>query len=99
MKSRAQPADVLASLTLGTVKKRTMTWGRPAVPIINAAVIQKISIFDLLKSVYELNPISLSTKLSLSSRYMSSVRSLEPNPNCGIGFPVINIEIKIAGTI
>ena len=68
-------------------------------PIINAAVIQKISIFDLLKSVYELKPISFKTRLSLSNKYMSSVKSLEPNPNCGIGFPVINIEIKIAGTI
>jgi hypothetical protein len=29
--------DLRASLALGTVKKRTITWGRPAVPIISAA--------------------------------------------------------------
>ena len=39
----AYPADFLASLTLGTVKNLTITWGNPAVPNINAAVIKNIS--------------------------------------------------------
>ena len=45
------PADFRASDTLGTVKNRTITWGRPAVPIINAIVIAKTSIVLLLPSV------------------------------------------------
>ena len=46
MNSSAQPADLRASRTLGTVKKRTITCGRPAVPIISAAVMQNTSIID-----------------------------------------------------
>ena len=38
MKTRAQPADSLADLILGTVKNRIITCGRPAVPIINDSV-------------------------------------------------------------
>ena len=38
MNTRAQPADQRASATFGTVKKRMMTWGRPAVPIISEKV-------------------------------------------------------------
>ena len=43
MKSSAQPADMRASRTLGTVKKRTITCGRPAVPTISAKVMKKTS--------------------------------------------------------
>ncbi len=38
MKTSAQPADQRASATRGTVKKRMMTCGRPAVPIISDSV-------------------------------------------------------------
>ena len=44
MKISAQPADFLASDALGTVKKRMITWGRPAVPTISASVMQNTSI-------------------------------------------------------
>ena len=36
--------------------------------------------------------------LSFSNKYIPSV-PLEPNPTCGIGFPVICIEMNIAGTV
>ncbi len=38
MNTSAQPAELRASFTLGTVKKRMMTCGRPAVPIISDMV-------------------------------------------------------------
>ncbi len=38
MNTSAQPAEDRASATLGTVKKRMMTCGRPAVPIISDMV-------------------------------------------------------------
>src|SRR3990167_1265259 len=38
MKIRAQPAELRASLTEGTVKNRMMTCGKPAVPIISDIV-------------------------------------------------------------
>ena len=38
MNTSAQPADLRASETLGTVKKRTITCGRPAVPTIRDRV-------------------------------------------------------------
>ena len=44
MNSSAQPADLRASDALGTVKKRTITCGRPAVPTISAMVMQNTSI-------------------------------------------------------
>ena len=40
MKTSAQPADQRASDTFGTVKKRMITCGRPAVPIISDRVKQ-----------------------------------------------------------
>ncbi len=49
--TRAYPADLRASFTLGTVKKRTITWGKPAVPTIKAAVMKNTSIIDLLPLV------------------------------------------------
>ena len=38
----AQPAEIRASFTRGTVKKRTITCGKPAVPNIKAPVIKNI---------------------------------------------------------
>ena len=49
--SNAHPADLRASATFFTVKNRTITCGKPAVPTINAAVIQKTSNVDLLPEV------------------------------------------------
>ena len=40
MKSRVQPAEERACATRRTLKKRAMTWGRPAVPIISDRVIR-----------------------------------------------------------
>ena len=51
IKTNAYPADFLASFTLLTVKKRTITWGNPAVPTINANVMANTSIIDLVPSV------------------------------------------------
>ena len=51
MNSSAQPAERRASETLGTVKKRTITCGRPAVPTISASVMQNTSIIDFEPSV------------------------------------------------
>ena len=60
---------------------------------------QKISILALEESVYALNPKSVRTLLSFSRRYTFSPTICEPKPNWGTGFPVIKIDIKIAGTI
>ena len=68
IKIKAYPADFLASLTFGTVKNLTITCGKPAVPNINAAVMQKISMFDLAFSVYAINPSSVVTLSNLSNR-------------------------------
>ena len=46
MKTSAQPADQRASATFGTVKKRMMTCGKPAVPIISDMV--KSTMFSVL---------------------------------------------------
>ena len=57
IKINAQPAEILASLTVGTVKNLTITWGNPAVHSIKAVVI--INIFHKFPgSVYALNPKS-----------------------------------------
>ena len=68
MHIKAYPADFLASLTFGTVKNLTITCGKPAVPNIKAAVMQKISILDLVPSVYALNPKSTESWSNLSKR-------------------------------
>ena len=44
--TNAQPADVRAARTVGTVKNRIMTCGKPAVPIIKDAV--KAAMFKVL---------------------------------------------------
>ena len=97
--NNAHPADILASLTLGTVKNLTITWGSPAVPNINAAVIKNTLINVVwLISVYFSKPKSTDNWLSFSKRYTPSVVLL-PNPIWGIGFPVAWSDIKIAGTV
>ena len=98
MNNNAQPADFLASLTFFTVKNLTITCGSPAVPIIKAAVIKNTSRVDFEPDVYLLNPSSSCNPFNLSRRYTPSDPA-DPNPNCGIGFDVISMEIKIAGTM
>jgi hypothetical protein len=44
MNTSAYPALLRASFTRGTVKKRTITWGNPAVPTMSAAVMKAMSI-------------------------------------------------------
>jgi hypothetical protein len=51
MNTSAQPAETRAALALGTVKKRTITCGSPAVPTISARVMANTSTVDLLPSV------------------------------------------------
>ena len=51
MNNSAQPAETRASRTLGTVKKRTMTCGRPAVPTISAKAMKNTSTRLLVPSV------------------------------------------------
>ena len=98
IRSNAIPADFLASETFLTVKNLIITCGRPAVPTIKANVMAKTSINGFVLSVYLLNPNCSFKPSNLSRRYPPSIAS-DPNPNCGIGFPVICIEMKIAGTI
>ena len=79
IKTSAQAADIRASLTLGTVKKRTITWGNPAVPNINAAVIKNISTLLLLPSVKLANPNSV-TKPSRWSKTDMPLFKVAPSP-------------------
>ena len=51
MKISAQPVEERASRTFGTVKKRTITCGSPAVPAISTRVMQKMSMVDALADV------------------------------------------------
>ena len=46
MKASVQQHEVRTALTSFTVKKRTITWGSPAVPAMRAAVMQNM--FSLL---------------------------------------------------
>ena len=69
MNTRAQPAEERASFTLGTVKKRMITWGRPAVPIIRDMVYANM--FRVLRRtsvVYCLKPRSTTMRSIRSSR-------------------------------
>ena len=68
MNNNAQPALLRASRTLGTVKKRTITCGKPAVPTISAAVIQNTSNVPFVPDVYSLNPSWVDNPSNLSSR-------------------------------
>ena len=100
MNTNAQPADVLASFTFGTVKNLTITCGRPAVPIIRDSVY--INMFNLLPGsevVYSSKPnyFTIWSKRSNSGTLVST--RLDPRPSWGIGFPVNWKEIKIAGMV
>ena len=99
MKNSAQPADLRASDTFGTVKKRTMTCGRPAVPTIRAAVMQNTSIVLFDPLVYSANPSSVLSPLSLSRRCVPLPSRSAPKPVCGSTWPVSIREMKIAGTM
>ena len=69
MNTSAQPAELRASLTLGTVKKRMITCGRPAVPIISDIVYMNMLVrLSLALVVYSANPNSMTTWSTLSSR-------------------------------
>ena len=62
MNTSAQPAELRASLTLGTVKKRMITCGRPAVPIISDSVyINMLVELSLTLVVYSAKPVSRKT--------------------------------------
>ena len=99
MKSSAHPADSRASRTRGTVKKRTMTWGSPAVPIIKASAMKKTSMRLLLPVVYAAKPSSVTIRSSFSSRKPPPSTTLLPNASCGIGVPVTCSEMNTAGTV
>ena len=68
IKTKAYPADFLAAPTSGTVKNRTITCGNPAVPSINAAVIQNTSMVDLDPDVYASKPSWIINPSSFCSR-------------------------------
>ena len=98
--NNANPTDFLASLTFLTVKNLTITWGKPAVPTMSAMVIQNTSITDFDPLVYSVKPKSFDSISSLSRRYIPEPSLItDPIPSWGIKFPVIWIDIKIAGTI
>ena len=61
MNMSAQPAEMRAAWADFTVKKRMMTCGRPAVPNMSAAVMQKTSKVDLSVCVYSRKPRSVTT--------------------------------------
>ena len=105
MNSNAQPADMRASFTLGTVKKRVMTCGNPAVPTISASVIKMTSMRGRLPWVYLSKPRSVLSVLSFCSSVVPSGEpprysgfNSAPKPSCGTTWPVIISEMKIAGT-
>ena len=57
---------------LGTVKNLTITWGSPAVPTINAAVIKKTSRVLLEPSVYAEKPFNLKILKTDIDKYMDA---------------------------
>src|SRR5690554_1991296 len=99
MNTRAQPPDQRASATLGTVKKRMITWGRPAVPIIRVRVNRIM--FSLLSTsaVYWLKPRSVTTWFSLTSSGKPDSSWVENIPSIGIGLPVSCREMNTAGMV
>ncbi|MQM40201.1 hypothetical protein KBTX_04248 [wastewater metagenome] len=103
MNTSAQPADLRASRTRGTVKKRTMTWGRPAVPIISdMASIIILKVLPSCMAVYRSNPRSTSIWSSVLSRcwpWAPPTSSDPPRPSWGRGLPVSCREMNTAGTV
>ena len=107
MKTSAQPADERASRIFGTVKKRMMMWGSPAVPTMSAAVIATTSRRGFQPEVNAGNPRSTLIRFSTSSSSCPgraprsaapSAVSVPPIPSGGTGLPVSMIETKMAGT-
>ncbi len=76
-----------------------ITWGSPAVPTMRAAVIMKTSSVDLVPDVYSAKPSSRCSPFSRSSRTDPEAWSTPPRPNCGIAWPVMSSDRKIAGTM
>ncbi len=100
MKTSAQPADVRASATFGTVKKRMITCGNPAVPIISDRVSRNMLSVLPFCAVYAANPRSVTTWSSLSSSRTPEPSDIVlPRPSCGTGLPVRFSEMKTAGTV
>src|SRR5690606_37772856 len=71
MKISAQPADERASATLGTEKKRMITCGRPAVPIMSDSVNRNMLSLFVVSAVYDVNPSSVTTWSSFASSEIS----------------------------
>ena len=72
MKISAQPAELRASFTEGTVKNLMMTCGKPAVPIISDIVyMNMLSMLPGHCVVYLPKPRSVTTESSLASKVMS----------------------------
>jgi len=76
-----------------------MTWGRPAVPTMSAAVIMKTSRVDLVPDVYSAKPSSCCRPLRRSSSAIPEACSVPPSPSWGMGFPVMSSDRKMAGTM
>lgn len=98
MKTSVQPADQRASDTRGTVKKRMMTWGRPAVPIIRDRVKSTMLMVEPCAAVYSAKPRSVTIWFSLASSGSPSAVSPK-RPSAGIGLPVSCSEMNTAGIV
>jgi len=99
MKTSAQPAELRASFTVGTVKNRMMTCGRPAVPIISDRVyMNMLSVLPGIEVVYWSKPRSFTIRSSLASSETSVPAMVDPRPSWGSGLPVSCSEMKKAGT-
>ena len=59
MNASVQQADLRTAFTFLTVKNLTITWGRPAVPHMSAAVMQNMFSVLRLELVNSLNPSSV----------------------------------------
>ena len=101
MKTSAQPAELRASFTLGTVKKRMMTCGRPAVPIISDSVYTNMLSFEPITcSEYCAKPRSVTTWSSFAIMSIPEPSAMVPmRPSCGIGLPVRFMEMNTAGMV
>ncbi|MCY1557058.1 hypothetical protein D9M68_938700 [compost metagenome] len=82
------------------MKKRMITCGRPAVPIISdSAYMNMFSLLPGSAVVYSPKPRSVTTWSSLASSVLSVPRKSPPRPSCGIALPVSASEMNTAGTV
>jgi hypothetical protein len=107
MKTSAHAAVARASRIFGTVKKRMMMWGSPAVPTISAAAVKRTSIRGRTPPVKEAKPRSRPIPSSASrsvrpagapSQAAPSGVSTLPGASGTSGFPVRTMATKMAGT-